>query len=79
MAGVMPGLVLAAIFAIYCMTSARLSRSPAATQPPASLREVIAALRRALWALTLPALVLGGMHFGVFTATEAAAAGAPHC
>ena len=29
-----------------------------------------------MWALTLPALVLGGMYAGVFTATEAAAAGA---
>lgn len=34
------------------------------------------ALRRSFWAVALPALVLGGMYFGVFTATEAAAAGA---
>ena len=30
----------------------------------------------ALWALSLPVFVLGGMYAGVFTATEAAAAGA---
>ncbi len=34
------------------------------------------ALRKSFWSLTLPVLVLGGMYFGVFTATEAAAAGA---
>ena len=32
--------------------------------------------RKSLWALALPVLVLGGMYAGVFTATEAAAAGA---
>ena len=36
----------------------------------------MAALRRAFWALLLPVLVLGGMYFGVFTATEAAGVGA---
>lgn len=76
MAGVMPGLMLAAIFAIYCMTSAKLARKPVATQPRATLAEALTALRKSFWALTLPVLVLGGMYFGVFTATEAAAAGA---
>ena len=33
-------------------------------------------MRRSFWALLLPVLVLGGMYFGVFTATEAAAIGA---
>ena len=76
MAGVVPGLMLAAIFALYCMLSMKFSRHPVATEPRATLPEVIAALRRSFWLLTLPALVLGGMYFGVFTATEAAAAGA---
>jgi len=76
MAGVVPGLMLAAIFAIYCMTSAKLAKNPVAIEPRATLREVLAALRRSFWSLTLPAMVLGGMYFGVFTATEAAAAGA---
>jgi C4-dicarboxylate transporter, DctM subunit len=34
------------------------------------------AVRRSFWALSLPVFVLGGMYMGVFTATEAAAAGA---
>jgi C4-dicarboxylate transporter DctM subunit len=36
----------------------------------------MAAVRRSGWALTLPPLILGGMYFGVFTATEAAGVGA---
>jgi len=76
MAGVLPGLMLAAMFAIYCMTEARLSRHKVRTEPRATWREAAAALRKSFWALTLPVLVLGGMYLGVFTATEAAAAGA---
>jgi C4-dicarboxylate transporter DctM subunit len=76
MAGVMPGLMLAAIFAIYCMSAARFGLSSARREPRASWAEIAAALRRSFWALLLPLLVLGGMYFGVFTATEAAAIGA---
>ncbi|MEP7206817.1 MAG: TRAP transporter large permease [Casimicrobiaceae bacterium] len=76
MAGVLPGLMLAVIFAVYCMTTAAFARPRIATEPRASAREIVAALRRAFWALTLPAVVLGGMYFGIFTATEAAAVGA---
>ena len=76
MAGVLPGLMLAAMFALYATTSARLAPAGVRTEARASGAEIGAALRRAFWALTLPVLVLGGMYFGVFTATEAAAAGA---
>src|SRR6266545_5623906 len=72
-AGIVPGLMLAVIFAIYCMTAAKFGTRKIATEPRASAKEVVTALRRSFWALTLPAFVLGGMYFGVFTATEAAA------
>ena len=76
MAGVVPGLLLAAIFAVYCMTAAKFARERVRTEKRATAAEISAALRRSAWALALPAAVLGGMYFGVFTATEAAAAGA---
>jgi C4-dicarboxylate transporter DctM subunit len=76
MAGILPGLMLALIFAIYCATAIKLATHPVATEPRATTAEVVAALRKSFWSLTLPVLVLGGMYFGVFTATEAAAAGA---
>ena len=71
-AGVLPGLMLAAIFAVYSMSAAR----GRPREPRASWSEIVAALRRSFWALLLPVLVLGGMYFGVFTATEAAGVGA---
>ena len=71
-AGVLPGLMLAAIFAVYSMSAARARPR----EPRASWSEIVAALRRSFWALLLPVLVLGGMYFGVFTATEAAGVGA---
>ncbi len=74
MAGLIPGLMISAIFAAYCMISAR--GGGARTLPRASLREALAAIRKSVWALSLPPLILGGMYFGFFTATEAAGVGA---
>jgi C4-dicarboxylate transporter, DctM subunit len=76
MAGVVPGLMIAAIFVAFSMARSTLRESSVKREPRASLPEAAAAIRNAIWALTLPVLVLGGMYAGVFTATEAAAAGA---
>jgi C4-dicarboxylate transporter DctM subunit len=76
MAGVVPGLMIAAIFIAFSMVRSTLRGSAVQREPRASLPEALAAIRKAIWALTLPVLVLGGMYAGVFTATEAAAAGA---
>ncbi|HUL57311.1 MAG TPA: TRAP transporter large permease, partial [Usitatibacter sp.] len=76
MAGIVPGLLMAAIFAAWTMGSATLGGRAVRREPRASPAEMLRALRRAAWALSLPALVLGGMYAGVFTATEGAAAGA---
>ena len=80
MAGVVPGLMLAAIFAVYCcITEWRREKrlGPAyARLPRATLVEAGVAIRKSFWALTLPPFVLVGIYFGVFTATEAAGTGA---
>ena len=76
MAGVVPGLLMAGLFAFWTMTTSALGSRSVRREPRASLPEALAALRKSLWALALPVLVLGGMYAGVFTATEAAAAGA---
>lgn len=72
MAGVVPGFLLAGIFCIYCMFRQRDTQR----EPRATTREMLIAVRKSGWAITLPTLVLGGMYAGVFTATEAAAVGA---
>ncbi|MFN3984086.1 MAG: TRAP transporter large permease [Rhodocyclaceae bacterium] len=75
-AGMVPGLLLAAIFSLWCMLDARFGSRGVRTEKRATLREMAAAVRKSFWSLTLPVLVLGGMYTGVFTATEAAGIGA---
>jgi C4-dicarboxylate transporter DctM subunit len=76
MAGIVPGLLLALFFSLYCMAAESFGGGTVERPRRAPLPEMLAALRRSLWALSLPVFVLGGMYMGVFTATEAAAAGA---
>ena len=70
LAGIFPGIVLSAGLWI---TWGWLTRKEKLTPPqrkPTS--EILAALRRATWALMLPVIILVGLRMGVFTPTEAA-------
>ncbi len=70
-AGILPGLLIgASLIAVSSLISRR--RGYAATAR-FSAREVWRAAGRALPALGAPAIILGGILFGVFTATESAA------
>jgi len=71
LAGLIPGLMMAAMFALWVFLTEGRARAPAeaAADTPAM------ALRRASWSLSLPVFVLGGIYLGVFTATEAAGTG----
>jgi C4-dicarboxylate transporter DctM subunit len=68
--GFLPGLVMGAtvLGATYWM--ARREGLPVEAQ--FSLRETGVALRRSFWALMMPAIIMGGILFGIFTVTEAA-------
>lgn len=70
MAGIVPGLIIAAVLAVYVMIKAKMMDIPAGGRPRLSV--VLPALRRATWALFAPVLILGGIYGGVFTPTEAA-------
>jgi C4-dicarboxylate transporter, DctM subunit len=72
LAGLVPGLLMAAMFAGYCFITEGRARAPADDPPP---ERVHLALRRAGWSITLPVFVLGGIYLGIFTATEAAGTG----
>jgi len=73
-AGIVPGLLLAGIFAVFQMITSRRRRDEQ-TLPRATLGELGHSLRNSIGALTLPAIVLGGIYSGYFTPTEAAAIG----
>lgn len=74
MGGVVPGLVLTVILAAYCALAHIRSASSGTRMPKASWQERRIALRKGVWGLFAPVLVLGGIYSGIFTATESAAA-----
>ncbi len=68
LAGFGPGLLLLSLFAIYAVWRNR--HMPRERWDGA---EIVTALRRGVFALAMPALILGGIYSGLFTVTEAAA------
>jgi C4-dicarboxylate transporter, DctM subunit len=70
-AGIVPGLLIAAILAVYVIWYAR--RLGISDVQPFSLRALVLALRRGIWALGAPIIILGGIYGGLFSPTESAA------
>jgi C4-dicarboxylate transporter DctM subunit len=71
MSGIGAGLVFAAVYAAYCVVWSIIHKVPRSRR--ATLAELGAAAREVVWGLGMPAIILGGIYGGVFTATEAAA------
>jgi tripartite ATP-independent transporter DctM subunit len=69
-AGIGPGLLILVLFSIYSMIYATIKGVP--TEPAASWRERLAAIKDALWPLGFPIIVVGGIFGGIFSPTEAA-------
>jgi TRAP-type transport system large permease protein len=70
LAGIFPGLMLGAglCFAWWWVARTENIESP----PRKSLREIVWTFVDGFWALMLPAIIIVGLRFGVFTPTEAA-------
>ncbi len=77
LAGLIPGLIIAFIFAIFSWVQAN-SHGETQKQEWVGTAEMLRALRRSFWAVMMPPVVMGGIYLGVFTATEAAAIGAAY-
>lgn len=73
-AGLTIGIVLAITQMIITYIICKYHRYP--SHPRASLRQILSALREALIPLAMPAIIIGGILGGVFTATEASAVAA---
>ncbi len=69
-AGIVPGLVLAAVFALAILWIVR--RSSEGRGEPFRWAEFWAATRDGVWSILAPVAVLGGIYAGVFSPTEAA-------
>ncbi|MGE0085476.1 MAG: TRAP transporter large permease [Desulfococcaceae bacterium] len=70
-AGILPGLLIG--FSLICVSTFISRKRGYAGTTAFSMSEVWRTFRRALLALGAPLIILGGILFGVFTATESAA------
>jgi len=70
-AGIVPGVLLASSLAFVSFIIAK--RKDYQKAKKASFGERMKATREAVWSLTLPVIVIGGIYLGVFTPTESAA------
>lgn len=70
MAGVLPGILVAAALMLYAHLYSR--RVTTAREDPSSALDMLVAGRKAILAILMPLLVLGGIYGGIFTPTEAA-------
>ncbi|TPI27931.1 TRAP transporter large permease [Mesorhizobium sp. B3-2-1] len=77
LAGLVPGLMMAAIFAGYSWFQARAHGDVRAAEWP-GLPAIGRALWNSIWAVMMPPIILGGIYLGIFTASEAAAVGAAY-
>lgn len=75
-AGFLPGIVTALLYAIMIYVRARLNPSLAPASSPAPWRLRFSSLGRVWGVVVLIVIVIGGMYTGIFTPTEAGAAGA---
>jgi C4-dicarboxylate transporter DctM subunit len=70
LAGIVPGLIIAAALATFVVARAKSLDIPVGPRP--SFAAVVAAVRNASWSIFAPVLILGGIYGGAFTPTEAA-------
>ncbi len=71
LAGIIPGLITGAGTVLVAWLISR-KRGYHGTERRGTPREILAALRKSIWALLSPVVILGGIYTGVFTPTEAA-------
>ncbi len=70
LAGLLPGLLLGAMLAAYCLYVARKRNFPKGELIP--LRQALKVCGEAMWGLMTMVIILGGIMSGVFTANESA-------
>lgn len=75
-AGILPGILLALLFILTIYIRVQLNPAIAPRGPKTTFRERIQSFVGILEALIIFGLVMGGLFFGIFTPTEAAAVGA---
>ncbi len=70
-AGILPGMLMLFLLALWCMREGRFVRKHSERQR-FNRRELVAAFRESIWEIPLPVIVLGGVYSGFFAVSEAA-------
>ncbi|HEX7892190.1 MAG TPA: TRAP transporter large permease subunit [Ramlibacter sp.] len=70
LSGIAPGLMMGAALVVAWRLALR--KMDVVGEPPVPVKERMRITGRALWALLMPVIIIGGMKSGVFTPTEAA-------
>ena len=70
LAGLLPGLLLGAMLAVYCLYVAHKKNFPKGEVIP--LKQALKICTEAMWGLMTMVIILGGIMSGVFTANESA-------
>jgi C4-dicarboxylate transporter DctM subunit len=70
LAGIVPGLLVGVLLAVYILAYARIKMIPLTSR--ARWTNILYATKDAVWSLGAPVVILGGIYGGVFTPTEAA-------
>lgn len=77
-AGVLPGIMMGIAMIVVCILTSRKNGWHGQEGRP-TLREVWRTFRDGFWALLMPAIILGGIYGGAFTATEASVIAVVYC
>jgi tripartite ATP-independent transporter DctM subunit len=74
-AGIIPGFLMMFFLMTTTTITSRIKRfdPPRKDVPPATLKELFDNLKESVWALLFPVLLIVGIRFGVFTASESGA------
>jgi C4-dicarboxylate transporter DctM subunit len=75
-AGILPGILLCGLFFLTIIIRVKINPELAPAGPKTTLRRKLRSFAGVLETLTLFVMVMGGIFFGIFTPTEAAAVGA---
>ncbi len=73
LAGIIPGVLMCAILMVTSWGIAKKRNYPVENDRRPSIREVWAAFKDSVWALIFPLILIIGIRFGIFTASEAGA------
>lgn len=71
-AGFLPGFLLAALFCLYVYVVAVRKKIPCTQAEKLTLRQKLQVVKKSVWALLFPVIILGSIYGGLATPTEAA-------